>query len=150
MKIEECNHEVQQRIRKAVAKQDAEFAANRRARMGEGDKDALAVLKEKPKPEPLKLLWKQIRLEVNHPVPSLNKLFSMHGLSRSRESKQIQRAMLSALLVIGPASVTLITSALNTSWTDFVTLRSSWTTPLQSWITESASRRPRKAKNAPK
>lgn len=47
MKMEECNFDVQQRIRKAVAKQDAEFAENLRRRnpLGEGDRDALAVLK---------------------------------------------------------------------------------------------------------
>lgn len=170
MKIEECNFDVQQRIRTAVAKQDAEFAENLRRRkpLGEGDRDALSLQNTqalldrinrtgkimtlapvKPKPE-LKLSWKQIRLTVNHPVPSLNKLFRMHGLSRSRESKKIQSAMLSALSVIGPASVTLTTSALSISWTDFVMLRSSWTTPLQSWITASASRRPKKAKSEPR
>lgn len=48
MKIEECNFDIQQRIRKAVAKQDAEFAENLRRRkpLGEGDKDAAVLLKE--------------------------------------------------------------------------------------------------------
>lgn len=53
----------------------------------------------------------QFTLVVRHPVPSLNRLFSMTHWSRQREKRNTQAAMLSALSPTAEGSVMRTTSA---------------------------------------
>jgi hypothetical protein len=56
-----------------------------------------------------------VKLTIKHPVPSLNKLFSMNPWQRKREKEQTQRAFMSALQASGAGLLTRITFARNTS-----------------------------------
>src|SRR5689334_7806686 len=87
-----------------------------------------------------------LRLTVNHPVPSLNALFSMHFRERSKERHKIAVAMLSALQATEAACAIPTIFAENTSSIVSDTPASSPTTRLRSWITASASRKPKKAR----
>jgi hypothetical protein len=66
-----------------------------------------------------------IKLVVQHPVPSLNRLFAMNPWQRRREKIATQAAFASALSASGLDSAIRITFARNTSLTAFVTQGSS-------------------------
>lgn len=58
-----------------------------------------------------------IKLVVRHPVPSLNRLFSMTPWDRHREKKATQAAFMFALSAFGNNSLTLTTFVRNSSLT---------------------------------
>ena len=55
-----------------------------------------------------------LKLIVNYPVPSLNRLFAMYPMSRHTEKKRTQAAFLSALRLSASDSLTRTISAQNT------------------------------------